>query len=123
MGVYMKPVIDELVYAWKEGVWTYNRATKKNLKMHVWYQYSMHDFLTYVLFSASCLHGKFSCPVCKEALRCNLLKKGGKYSSFDKHLQFLPPDHAFRLDIKNFTKGVVVTDHPPAMMTGAKVRQ
>jgi hypothetical protein len=51
------------------------------------------------------------------------LKKGGKYSSFDKHRQFLPPDHPFRLDIKNFTKGVVVIDHPPATMTGAEICQ
>jgi hypothetical protein len=51
------------------------------------------------------------------------LKKGGKYSSFDKHQQFLPPDHPFCLNIKNFTKGVVVTDRPPATMTGAKIHQ
>jgi hypothetical protein len=38
------------------------------------------------------------------------LKKGGKYSSFDKHRQFLPLDHPFRQDIKSFTKGVKVTD-------------
>jgi hypothetical protein len=123
MGVYMEPLIDELVRAWEEGVWTYDRATKTNFKMHVWYQYSMHDFPAYGLFCAWCVHGKFPCPVCKEALRFIWLKKGGKYSSFDKHRQFLPPDHAFRLDIKNFTKGVVVTDHPPAMMTGAEVRE
>jgi hypothetical protein len=51
------------------------------------------------------------------------LKKGGKYSSFDKHQHFLPPDHPFCLDIKNFTKGVIVTDRPPAMITGAEIRQ
>jgi hypothetical protein len=51
------------------------------------------------------------------------LKKGGKYSSLDKHQQFLPPDHPFRLDIKNFTKGVVVIDRPPTTMTGAKICQ
>jgi hypothetical protein len=33
------------------------------------------------------------------------------------------PDHALRLDIKNFTKGVVVIDNLPTMMTGAEVRQ
>jgi hypothetical protein len=49
------------------------------------------------------------------------LKKGGKYSSFDKHQQFLPLDHAFRKDTKNFTKGVVVTDPAPQMMTGTEV--
>jgi hypothetical protein len=50
------------------------------------------------------------------------LKKGGKYSSFDKHRQFLPPDHPFCLDIKNFMKGVIVTDRPPATTTGAEIR-
>jgi hypothetical protein len=43
MGVYMEPLIDEFVRAWEEGVWTYDRATKTNFRMHVWYQYSMHD--------------------------------------------------------------------------------
>jgi hypothetical protein len=37
MGVYMEPLIDELVRAWEEGVWMYDRATKTNFKMHVWY--------------------------------------------------------------------------------------
>jgi hypothetical protein len=50
------------------------------------------------------------------------LRKGDKYSSFDKHRQFLPLDHAFRQDIKNFTKGAVITDPAPQMMTGAAVR-
>jgi hypothetical protein len=45
MGVFMEPVIDELVRVWEEGVWTYDRATKRNFKMHVWYHYSLHDFL------------------------------------------------------------------------------
>jgi len=121
MGVYMEPLIDELILAWEDGVWTYDRATKRNFKMRVWYQYSMHDFLAYGIFSAWCVHGKFPCLVCKAALRFIWLQKGGKYSSFDKHRQFLPMDHPFRQDIKNFTKGVVETNPPPHMMTGAEV--
>ena len=50
MSVYMEPLIDDLVHAWEEGVWTYDRATKTNFKMHVWYQYSLHDFPTYEIF-------------------------------------------------------------------------
>jgi hypothetical protein len=75
MGVYMEPLIDELVRAWEEGVWTYDRATKTNFRMHVWYQYSMHDLPAYGLFCTWCVHGKFSCPVCKEALRFISLKR------------------------------------------------
>jgi hypothetical protein len=47
MGVYMEPVIDELVSDWEEGVWTYDRAIKTSFKMYVWYHYSLHDFLAY----------------------------------------------------------------------------
>ena len=47
LSVYMEPLIDDLIHAWEEGVWTYDRATKKNFKMHVWYHYSLHDFLAY----------------------------------------------------------------------------
>ena len=96
MGVFMEPVIDELIKAWNEGVWTYDRATKESFKMYVWYQYSMHDFLAYGLFSAWCVHGKFPCPICQEAVRFIWLKKGGKYSSFDQHRQFLDSNHPFR---------------------------
>jgi hypothetical protein len=113
MGVFMEPLIDELVSAWEEGVWTYDQAMKKNFKMHVWYQYSLHDFLAHGLFSVWCVHGKFACPICKQGLRFIWLQKGGKYSSFDKHHQFLPLEHPLRQDIKNFTKGVIVTDPAP----------
>ena len=35
MSVYMEPLIDDLLNAWEEGVWTYDRATKTNFKMRV----------------------------------------------------------------------------------------
>jgi hypothetical protein len=76
MGVYMEHVIDELVRAWGEGVWTYDRAMKKNFKMHVWCQYSMYDYPTYGIFYAWCVHVMFQCTVCKEYIRFICLKKG-----------------------------------------------
>jgi hypothetical protein len=96
IGVFMEPMIDELIKAWNEGVWTYDRATKESFKMYVWYQYSMHDFLAYGLFSAWCVHGKFPCPICQEVVRFIWLKKGGKYSLFVQHRQFLDSNHPFR---------------------------
>jgi hypothetical protein len=119
MGVYMEPIYDELISAWNEDVWTYDRATKMNFRMYVWYQYSMHDFLAYGYSSAGVSTGSFHAPVCKATLQFIWLKKGGKFSSFDKHRQFLPLDHAFREDTKNFTKGVMVTDPKPQKMTSA----
>ena len=122
MCVYMEPLVDDLLRAWEEGVWTYDRATKTNFNMRVWYMYSLHDLPAYGLFCGWCVHGKFSCPVYKAALKFLWLAKGGKYSSFDLHRQFLPINHPFRRDIRNFTKGVVVEDPPPQMLTGAAIR-
>ena len=104
MGVFMQPLWDELQHAWEKGVRTYDRASKRNFIMHVWYQYSLHDFLEYGIFSGWCVHGKFPCPTCKSTVMFTWLRKGGKYSSFDKHRQFLDDDHKFRRDTKHFTK-------------------
>jgi hypothetical protein len=57
-----------------------------------------------------------------EAVRFIWLKKGGKYSSFDQHRQFLPAGHPFRRDVKNFRKDVVVTDPKPHIKSGAEIR-
>lgn len=96
MSVYMEPLVDDLLSAWDDGVLTYDRATKINFRMYVWYHYSLHDMPAYGIFYGWCVHGKFPCPICKVALRFFWLKKGGKYFSFDKHRQFLLLDHPFR---------------------------
>jgi hypothetical protein len=85
MGVFMEPVIDELIKALDKAVWTYDRAMKTSFKMHVCYHYSLHDFLAYGLMCAWCVQVKFPCPLRKEAVRFTWLKKGGKYLLFDKH--------------------------------------
>jgi len=121
MGVFMQPLWDELLRAWEKGVCTYDQASKRNFIMHVWYQYSLHDFLAYGIFSGWCVHGKFPCPTCKATVMFTWLKKGGKYSSFDKHRQFLDDNHEFRRDTKHFTKGVEVTDPKPEIMSGAQI--
>ena len=84
-----------------------------------WGVTSLHDLPAYGIFCGWCTHGKFPCPTCKATLQFICLRMGGKYLSFDKHRQFLAADHPFRRDIKNFTKGVVVSEPAPQMLTGA----
>jgi hypothetical protein len=61
MSVYMQPLNDELESAWNDGVYTYDRATRTNFKMHVWYMYSQHDHPAYGLFCGWCVHRKWPC--------------------------------------------------------------
>ena len=121
MNVYLQPLKDELEEAWENGVKTYDAARKENFKMHVWYMYSMHDLPAYALFSGWCVHGRFPCPQCKAALQFHWLQEGRKYSCFDLHRQFLDPDHQFRKDKKNFTKGKVVKNLAPPAFTGQQI--
>lgn len=121
MSVYMQPLIDKLKEAWVKGFRTYDRATKTNFNMYVWYQYSLHDLPAFAIFVGWCVHEKFSCPQCLTAMRFYYLSEGRKYCCFDMHRQFLPLDHEFRQDTKNFRKCVVVEHSTPPRLTGEQV--
>ena len=104
----MQPQVDDLFHSWEHGTWTYDRANRENFLMKIWFHYSMHDLPGFALFCGWCTNGKMPCPVCMQALVFSWLKRGGKYSTFDQHRQFLDEDHPYREDKKNFTKGRVV---------------
>jgi hypothetical protein len=110
LSVFMQPLVDDLHHSWHHGTLTYDRASKRNFVMKVWYQYSMHDLPGYALFCGHSTAGKFPCPVCRYRLEFLYLKAGRKYSAFDTHQKFLKRDHRFRGDKNNFTKGKVVRE-------------
>ena len=110
LSVYMQPLVDDLIHSWQHGTLTYDRASKRNFPMKVWYQYSMHDLPGYALFCGWSTAGKWPCPVCRNQLEFLWLTGGRKYVAFDKHRQFLKRRHRFREDRKNFTKDIVVTE-------------
>jgi hypothetical protein len=123
MNVYLEPLFDDMLDAWNDrGVRTYDAVTKEHFDMYVWFHTSLHDLPARALFCGWCTHGKWPCPVCRQAVTFLWLKKGGKYSCFDQHRQFLPPDHPFRSDIKRFRKDVVVHAPRPSMMTGTELK-
>jgi hypothetical protein len=109
-SVYMQPLVDDLNHSWHHGTLTYDRASKTNLLMKVWFHYSMHDLPGYALFCGWYTAGKFPCPVCRNRLEFLWLNAGHKRTSFDMHRQFLKRGHQFREDKKNFTKGKVVLE-------------
>jgi hypothetical protein len=122
---------DKMVHPSNGEAWTYFdriHHEKAREACNVRVALATDGFNTYGLLAARTLVGPSSlspsipsCLVCKAALRFIWLQKGGKFSAFDKHRQFLPLDHPFRQDIKNFMKGVIVIDPPPQMMTDAEI--
>ena len=61
-------------------------------------------------------------PNMQDNCEVHLAEEGWQVFFVDQHRQFLPLDHPFRRDVKNFRKGVQVTDPAPQMMTSAEVR-
>jgi hypothetical protein len=76
MGLFMEPLIDELILAWEKGVLTYDRATKKNFTMHVWYHYSLHDFLAYGIFLRVVCSQEVPMPNMRDSCEVHLAEEG-----------------------------------------------
>jgi hypothetical protein len=110
LSVYMQPLLDDLKHSWHHGTLTYDRASKKNFIMKIWFHYSMHDMPGYALVCGWCTAGKWPCPVCRHLLEFLWLNAGHKYSAFDTNRRFLKRRHRFREDKKNFTKGKFVRE-------------
>ena len=123
MNVYLEPLVEDLAVGWNgHGVRTYDASTNDHFDMYIWYHTSLHDLPARALFCGWCTHGKWPCPQCRQAMTFFWLKKGGKYSCFDQHRQFLDPDHRYRSDVKRFKKGVEIHAPKPRLMTGREIK-
>jgi hypothetical protein len=85
------------------------------------YLWSIHDFLTYSIFSGLCVHENLTCPICGKDTDCFRLDFGQKICYFDCHRCFLPPDHTFRLQRNAFRKDTIMEKGPPRRRTGQEI--
>ena len=58
-------------------------------------------------------HGKLACPYCMENNKAFTLTNGGKASFFYYHRRFLPHNHRYRKNRKDFFVGRVENDVAP----------
>ena len=121
MNVFMRPLIDEMMKGWA-GVQTYDSFLKRNFTMRVSYHNSIHDYPGLGMFSGWSTHGGLACIDCMADVDSTWLPNSRKFSWFDCHRRFLPPDHAFRNQKNAFRKGVAVHDPPPHQLTGQEVQ-
>lgn len=108
LDLFMQPLIEELSDLWTNGILTHDSYKGQNFRMRAAYLWSIHDFPAYGMFSGWSTHGALSCPKCYADTDSFKLKKGGKFSWFDCHRRFLPPNHPFRRENKAFRKGKTI---------------
>jgi len=75
--------------------------------------WTINDFPAYGMLSGWSTHGKLACPYCMENNKAFTLTNRGKASFFDCHCCFLPHNHKYRKNIKDFFVGRVEKDVAP----------
>jgi len=110
IDVCLRPLIDELAQLWSSGTLTYDILRKQNFLMRAALMWTINDFLAYGMLSSWSTHGKLACPYCMENNKAFTLANRGKASFFYCHRHFLPLNHRYRKNRKDFFVGRVEKD-------------
>ncbi|XP_035544633.1 uncharacterized protein LOC118348016 [Juglans regia] len=119
IDVYLRPLIDELVDLWENGVDTYDASTKQMFQLHAAFLWTINDFPAYGNLSGWSTKGKLACPTCNGDTDSLWLKYGRKHC-YMGHRRFLSPEHSWRRKKANFNGN---NDHrmPPCELSGHDV--
>ncbi|KAL9362689.1 hypothetical protein Peur_045474 [Populus x canadensis] len=121
IDVCLRPLIDELTQLWSSGALTYDISMKQNFVMRAALMWTINDFPAYGMVSGWSTHGKLACPYCMENNKAFTLTNGGKVSFFDCHRRFLPHNHRYRKNRKDFFVGRVENDVAPPRLSGEEL--
>jgi hypothetical protein len=121
IDVYLRPLIDELTQLWSSGALTYDISRKQNFLIRVALMWTINDFPVYGMLSSWSTHRKLACPYCMENNKAFTLANGGKASFFDCHRRFLPLNHRYRKNRKDFFVGRVEKDVSSPRISGEEL--
>ncbi|XP_043721065.1 uncharacterized protein LOC122668585 [Telopea speciosissima] len=101
IDIYLQPLIEELKELWYNGVETYDAYKKEKFVLKACLLWTINDFPTYAVLSGWSTKGALACPCCNCETSSRWLKYGRKHCYLG-HRRFLPQDHRFRRDKRNF---------------------
>ncbi|XP_042964708.1 uncharacterized protein LOC122298930 [Carya illinoinensis] len=115
IDMYLRPLIDQLIDLWEDGVEMYDASRKQLFQLHAALLWTINDFPAYGNLSGWSTKGKLACPTCNGETDSLWLKYGRKHC-YMSHLHFLSPDHSWRKNKANFNGN---TDHStPCELSG-----
>jgi len=122
IDVCLRPLIDESAQLWSSGALTYDISSKQNFLMRAALMWTINDFPAYGMLSGWSTHGKLTCPYCMENNKAFTLANRGKASFFDCHRRFLPFNHRYRKNRKDFFVGRVEKDVASPRLSSEELR-
>ena len=121
IDVCLRPLIDELTQLWSSRALTCDISRKQNFVIRVALMWTINDFLAYGMVSGCSTHVKVACPYDMENNKAFTLTNRGKASSFYCHRRFLPPNHRYRKNRKDFFDSRVEKDVAPPRLSGEEL--
>jgi len=82
---------------------------------------TINDFSAYKMVSGWSTYGKLACPYCMENNKAFMLTSRSKASFFYYHRCFLPTDHKYRKNKKDFFVGSVENDVAPSRLSSEEL--
>jgi hypothetical protein len=83
--------------------------------------WTINDFLAYGMVSGWSTYGKLACPHCMENNKAFTITSRSKLSFFYCHRCFLPTDHKYRKNKKDFFVGSVEKDVAPLRLSSEEL--
>jgi len=121
IDVCLRPLIDELTQLWSSRALTYDVSRKHNFLIRVALMWTINDFLAYGMVSGWSTYGKLTCPHCMENNKAFTITSRSKLSFFYCHQCFLPTDHKYRKNKKDFFVGSVEKDVAPLRLSSEEL--
>jgi hypothetical protein len=118
IDVCLRPLIDELAQLWSSRALNYDISRKQNFLMRAALMWTINDFPAYGMLSGWSTHEKLACPYFMENHKAFTLANEGKASFFDCHRRFLPLNHRYRNNRKDFFFGRVEKDIASSRLSG-----
>ena len=100
---------------------TYNVSRKHNFLTKAVLLWTNNDFSAYGMVSYWSTHGKLVCPYYMENNKVSTLTNDGKASLFYCHMRFLPTNHKFRKNRKDWFVDRVESDVAPPLFSGEEL--
>ena len=101
IDIFFRPLVDELKELFATGVETYDAFREEKFMLRAALLWTINDFPAYGYLSGWSTKGYKACPVCLDETTSLYLNNGHK-CCYMGHRRFLPIDHKWRQEKKQF---------------------
>ena len=122
IDVYLAPLIDDLKNLWCHGVEVYDAYKNEYFNLKAMIFCTINDFPAYGNLSGYSVKGGKACPVCEDET-VDMWLRNCKKTVYMGHRRFLPPNHPYRRNVKDFNGNIEMGRDRGFPLSGTQVHE